>query len=261
MKNDEKIDYFGFKDQSELYDAFRPKYPEDLIMDIVNGSECKDLAVDVGTGTGLLAFPLADHFSKVIGLDISLKQLEIAIKKNNRQGLTFAIGDSSNLENSVPEHSASVITVGQAYHWFDSTKFFESCRKILKPHGKIMLCGYNMFEIVSSELHQKLLSSFYSIIKPYFDCDRLSLELEYSDQKFDFQHNELKYYIIEKEARVSDLLRYLETFSAYRMYLKKFEADPNFENPLTKISEEYASLNLDTLTVKYRYFLRTLYDD
>lgn len=47
------------------------------------------LAVDVGCGSGQGTMLLAPYFTKVVGIDVSPAQLEMAVTKNNPPNVSF----------------------------------------------------------------------------------------------------------------------------------------------------------------------------
>lgn len=65
---------------------YRPGYPPELFDTILEelkrtrGANSLELAVDVATGSGQAAIPLAEHIPRVIGLDISQSQLDNAVQ-------------------------------------------------------------------------------------------------------------------------------------------------------------------------------------
>ena len=58
----------------------RLRYPEGFIQLLLRHhcSGSQDLALDLATGTGFLADILSDEFKKVLALDISSTQIEVA---------------------------------------------------------------------------------------------------------------------------------------------------------------------------------------
>ena len=52
----------------------------ELIVNIIQLLQGRDLAVDLGCGTGLSTRPLAAYFAKVLGVDPSQSQLTQAVK-------------------------------------------------------------------------------------------------------------------------------------------------------------------------------------
>jgi len=95
----------------------------------------KDHVLDVATGTGQIAFPLAQEGYNVTGIDISEGQLEVArsrlenLSKNVNTGgeskmgsVEFRVG--SDVETGMEDNSVSLVTVAQAAHWFNLPHFF-----------------------------------------------------------------------------------------------------------------------------------------
>ena len=69
-----------FAQGGSAYAKFRPSYPAELATFLALVAPDKNLAVDVGCGTGQLTAQLASHFSQVVGLDPSADQLANAIQ-------------------------------------------------------------------------------------------------------------------------------------------------------------------------------------
>ncbi|OMH81457.1 putative S-adenosylmethionine-dependent methyltransferase CRG1 [Zancudomyces culisetae] len=123
-------------------------------------SNVMDLAVDVATGTGILARQLSSFFTKVLGTDASESMLhaarqsemdrtiEAVQKKNKDEGMT----QNNNIEylvenaeemNSIENNTADVLTIAQAAHWLNPDKFLSECKRVLKKDGTLMIIGYS----------------------------------------------------------------------------------------------------------------------
>ena len=91
---------YGFKNQSFLYDRFRPQYPDKLVnyvIDYVTSKEkpintsadrgrMNSCALDIACGTGLFTSKLAPFFKMVYGIDWCEQQLEMAkLKETENQ--------------------------------------------------------------------------------------------------------------------------------------------------------------------------------
>lgn len=72
-------DYFS--QQSKLYAAFRPTYPDALYNFIFSHLKDKQVAWDCGTGNGQVAQKLSTAFSKVYATDISAQQIAEGFKQ------------------------------------------------------------------------------------------------------------------------------------------------------------------------------------
>ncbi len=99
--------------------------------------------VDLGTGTGYIAFPLAKEHSnaKIVGLDI----VEETLKRNNQKvteeqiaNLTFVAYDGVKMPFEDGSIDA-VITRYALHHFPDIEQTFCELKRILKPGGKLII--------------------------------------------------------------------------------------------------------------------------
>jgi hypothetical protein len=64
-----------FSDAAEDYQAYRPKYPEDLFSYLNSLSPGHDLAWDCATGNGQAALGLTPYFDAIVATDASRQQI------------------------------------------------------------------------------------------------------------------------------------------------------------------------------------------
>lgn len=113
-----------------------------LLLNMVEIKE-NDTILDLGTGTGYLAFPLAKKFpaSTVIGLDIvteTLKRNEEAAGDNGVGNLKFLSYDGMKLPFT--DNSADTIISRYALHHFPDIMYsFGEMYRILKPDGRLII--------------------------------------------------------------------------------------------------------------------------
>src|SRR5262252_8145007 len=67
-------------------------------------------ALDLATGTGDIAFALAARGARVVGLDITLRMIELAHAKRNDRDIAFLVGDMIALP--FPAASFDIVTTG-----------------------------------------------------------------------------------------------------------------------------------------------------
>lgn len=113
-----------------------------LLLDLVNGDKYNKI-LDIGTGTGYLAFPLAEQFpsASVIGIDIA----EVIIEKNNAivierdiHNLSFQIFDGLNYPFS--DEKIDLIVTRYAFHHFpDVVNAIQQMNRILVKGGKVLI--------------------------------------------------------------------------------------------------------------------------
>lgn len=108
---------------------------------IADNSKAKFHMLDVGCGTGELAYSLADHFndSKVRGIDISKTMLEKAgIKMKARKNIVFDQGDVEELPYD--NNSFDIITCSHSFHHYpNKDKAMAEMYRVLKPEGRLMI--------------------------------------------------------------------------------------------------------------------------
>lgn len=88
------------------------------------------MAWDCGTGNGQAAIQLAPHFERVLAGDPSAKQISPATQYPK---VECRVGSAEN--PSIRNASVDLITVAQAFHWFQQDEFFAEALHVLKPGG------------------------------------------------------------------------------------------------------------------------------
>eukprot|EP00386_Alphamonas_edax_P013824 GDKI01042597.1.p1 GENE.GDKI01042597.1~~GDKI01042597.1.p1 ORF type:complete len:305 (-),score=44.72 GDKI01042597.1:97-1011(-) len=131
-----------FAKQAHLYAAYRPSYPKHLYDAIYKykleyGTPTYETAADIACGSGQAAIDLAVKFTRVIGIDASAEQVAQAPPAGNivfRQGTSESTG--------LDRGSVDLIAVAQAFHWFETHKFYTEAARILKPKGTLAIWAY-----------------------------------------------------------------------------------------------------------------------
>ena len=128
-----------FSRQSALYARFRPSYPDALFSWLADRTAQHDLAWDVGCGNGQASWLLTEHFRQVVATDLSVAQIDQA-----RQHPQIEYRAAPCEKSGLPEACCDLITVAQAIHWFDFTRFYAEVRRVLKPGGLLAAWTYTL---------------------------------------------------------------------------------------------------------------------
>ena len=129
----------------KLYKAFRPHQPQEVFDCIINYYKDKHvsnpftLAVDIGCGPGISTIPLANHFHKVIGIDIS--EVQISQANSARENVSYKVGRGEDL-HFCEDESVDLVIMMAAFHWLDRERIYNELRRVLKPNGVIAICTY-----------------------------------------------------------------------------------------------------------------------
>jgi demethylmenaquinone methyltransferase/2-methoxy-6-polyprenyl-1,4-benzoquinol methylase len=100
-------------------------------------------ALDLATGTGDIAYALADRGARVVGLDITLRMIELARHKSaRRRALPFVQGDM--LALPFPSASFDLVTTGYGLRNVpDLSTAIDEIGRVLAPGGQVLSLDFN----------------------------------------------------------------------------------------------------------------------
>jgi SAM-dependent methyltransferase len=127
-----------FSSRVTNYVKYRPSYPATIIDLLL--AECgltpDSIVADIDSGTGLLAELFLKAGNRVIGIEPN-REMREAGEQLLRGYERFTSIDATAESTTLPDHS--VITAGQAFHWFDRARVGAEFARILRPQGWIVL--------------------------------------------------------------------------------------------------------------------------
>lgn len=129
-----------FSNRVSNYVKFRPTYPDEAINFIIgqSGITPNSIIADIGSGTGKFTKLLLDKGIKTIAVEPNRNMREAAEKELSGYS-NFTSVNASAEETTLGNQSIDVITVAQAFHWFDRDVCKAEWRRILKPVGRVVL--------------------------------------------------------------------------------------------------------------------------
>ena len=235
-----------FSGHASDYAAHRPTYPPALFSYLASLCERRQLVWDAGTGNGQAAVDLAAHFERVVATDPSEQQLSNAIP-HRRVEYRIARSEESPLEGS----SADLVTVAQAFHWFDASAFFEEARRVLRPNGVLAVWCYGTF---FGDETDATIARFRSVVDSYWPLDRTMGEDGYADVTFPFNELPAPGFEMSVLWTADQTLNYLRTWSAVRRYI-----DATGKDPVDEIADELrATWKLEPRRVSWPLHLRVM---
>ena len=121
-----------FSATAGLYDKHRPSYPADLIDWILatSGLAAGAAIADVGCGTGISTRLLASRGFDVVGIDPNEEMLAEA---RSIGGARYVQGEAA--ATGLPAGAVALVTVAQAFHWFDLAASLAEFARVLTPAG------------------------------------------------------------------------------------------------------------------------------
>lgn len=129
-----------FDRKGDVYAKARPAYPASLFAHLSERGiiRADTTAADIGSGTGIFTLQLAPFVAKVYAVepnDDMRTKAETAFASYSNIVSVSATAEQTTLA----DHSVDLITVAQAFHWFDRAAFRTECRRILKSDGNVLL--------------------------------------------------------------------------------------------------------------------------
>lgn len=119
------------------YVKHRRGYPDSVYETIRERLPTREIdALDVGCGTGIVTYVLATFCRRVTGTDKEEEMIEEA-KLNAPSNCHFLVSPAETLP--FPNSSFDLITVAQAFHWFDHEKTLAEFRRIVRPDSLIVI--------------------------------------------------------------------------------------------------------------------------
>ena len=209
-----------FSTHSAGYAAHRPTYPMALVHFLADAAPGRSLALDCGCGTGQLSVLLADRFERVVATDASAAQIANA-EPHDRVEYRAAPAEESGL----PGASADLITVAQAAHWLDLDRFYDEARRVARPGAVLALITYGVLH-VEGDVDRPVQHFYYDVIGKYWPPERRHVEAGYRTLLFPFTEMPVPELAIEVSWRLSDLLGYVDTWSAVREAEKAVGREP-----------------------------------
>ncbi|MFI5145197.1 MAG: class I SAM-dependent methyltransferase [Ignavibacteria bacterium] len=211
---------FSFK--AGDYSKYRPQYPDVLFEYLSLVVNENYTAWDCATGNGQAAIGLTPYFKEIIATDISKEQISNCIP-HKKIKYYKAPAENSGLASG----SVDLITVATAIHWFDREKFFKEAKRVLKPGGILAVWNYTSFTSISPEIDGIIEELNEKILGPkYWPEQAYKIFMKGYTFKFPFKELNAPGIIMTKYWSISDVVKYLHTWSGVQVYIKKNKKDP-----------------------------------
>uniref|UniRef100_A0A3B1JGU9 Zgc:162780 n=1 Tax=Astyanax mexicanus TaxID=7994 RepID=A0A3B1JGU9_ASTMX len=234
---------FEGKEHASSYWRYRVAPSEELLNKVLGflkrntDSPCLELAVDVGCGSGQGTVLLAQHFTKVVGTDISPAQLEQAVKHSSAPNISYRECPAEELP--FEDGTVDLVTVMSAFHWFDHSRFLQEADRILKPRGCLAILNYSLdielsygdctkeLKKISREYHDILQSHRHAYLGP---GSKVLYEQTYNSLSYPVKEW-VPCFWVRQIVPLSRYLGMMESFSCFQLLLQK---DPEAAHRLSQ---------------------------
>jgi SAM-dependent methyltransferase len=125
-----------FSDRVEAYLAGRPRYPAELVthLETIGALPRTGVVADIGVGTGLSAEPFLAAGHRVVGVEPNAPMRAAGVEYLGRFPAYEACDGTAEATGLAPG-SVDLVIAGQAFHWFDPSRFRAESVRVLRPGG------------------------------------------------------------------------------------------------------------------------------
>lgn len=162
----------SFGDKAACYRQYRPGYDEtifDFLTSHLTGA--RDLAVELGAGSGQATSAIARLFERVIAIEPDARLLEEADFPTNVKARVGAAEEAD-----FDPHIVDAIFSATAFHWMDQASICRKAARWLRPGGVFFPFAYDVFEFEGSV--QDYFAEEFEKWRPYRDA-RLDVNYDY----------------------------------------------------------------------------------
>jgi SAM-dependent methyltransferase len=209
-----------FSGHAGSYAEARPGYPAALFDWLAAQCAARSLAWDAGCGNGQASVALGARFDAVFATDPSAPQVASATPHPH---VRYAVEPAEHC--SLPEASADLVTVAQAYHWFAHAAFCDEARRVLKPGGIVALWTYAE-SAVSPGVDAVFAHLNDTLVIGDWPPEREHVVNRYRDLPFPFARIAAPDFAMHCDWTLGQYLAYLRSWSASQRYLKRTGRDP-----------------------------------
>jgi len=136
-----------YEGAAEYYSRYRPRYPSALVTVLRETFRLdgRGQLLDLGSGPGSVAIPVAHLFGHVVAMDPETDMLREGRAVAGRAGIEnieWVCGSSEDLSPSLG--TFRLVTMGESFHWMDRGRTLEALYDLVNIDGGVAILGRGM---------------------------------------------------------------------------------------------------------------------
>jgi SAM-dependent methyltransferase len=212
-----------FNQVAELYHEVRPRYPAQLLDDLIELSGLLDRGriLEVGAGTGIATLPLAERGYEIIAVELGTDLAAVAENKlSSFANVEVVVADFEKWQ--LPDEPFDVVMSATAWHWIDPEIGYEKAAEALRPGGALAIFGYWHAAGGDQAFFEQVQDCYLRFMPGANPNERLKKPSEYEPDVSQvnasglFERPTVRKYVTEETHSRNEYLDLLSTYSGHR---------------------------------------------
>ena len=254
--------FYECPDLADKYTQYRPCYTDEMARRVfrfcqnhqlqLHSNFKLDVMVDVGCGSGQSTNIFQPFFKEILGIDVSLEQLNQAKKQNKFENIRYLEGSAEKIP--AKDNSVDLVLAATAAHWFDLPKFYKEVKRVLKPNtGCLAMFGYhhpsinllaNPNDVASQQSTQLIMNavdicctniSNHHVIKPAYESSITRYRDIFNTLPFTTKIRDDSFHVSFRSS-LTNLCQFLSSTDAYHYYMHEIVS--NLEESLQESTDD-----------------------
>lgn len=173
-----------FSERVGDYTKYRPSYPDVAVEWVLREAHIQpqDAIADVGAGTGIMSGLLLRHGAHVYAVEPD-PVMRAAAEAAHGGFKNYHSVDGTAESTKLADESVKLVTVAQAFHWFDFVAAKHEFARILKPDGRVALF-WNTRRSEANPFHQDYEAFFRTHGTDYREVSHTRIDSQAFDEFF-----------------------------------------------------------------------------
>ncbi|MEO6967742.1 MAG: class I SAM-dependent methyltransferase [Rhodanobacteraceae bacterium] len=201
-----------FSGHANLYAQARPHHPDALFAWIAANAPVRDCVWDAGCGNGQASVALAKYFERVYATDPSARQIDNA---EQHPRIEYRVEPAE--RTTLADHSVDAVTVAQALHWFDLSRFVTEVHRVAKSGALFVAWSYAGCS-VTPEVDAVIAELYDDTLGAHWPPERRLVDEGYASMPLPFAPIDAPAFEMRVEWNADQLLAYLSSWSAAQRY-------------------------------------------
>lgn len=213
---------FKFNEDENNYDKYRPTYPEELFLDIINYSHIShdSRALEIGIGTGQATLPIIESGCKVTAIELGDK-LAKYVKDKFSHYKNFNVINADFIESKIDKETFNLVYCATAFHWLPLEESYAKVKNVLKDGGAIALFWNHPYpnrqDDISNIVNRKVYDKYRPSSKERVEFSKNDCQKHIDELKrFGFKDIISKLYYRKRTLTSEEYISLLNTYSDHR---------------------------------------------